>query len=90
MMKLISTHAVSLVGKMGYNLYITADGDSLTSYTLYQSRDRLLNVTGLDVGIYPVALFKTTQTEVDELPVSKRENAKLSSSLKIMKSSNVL
>ena len=62
---------VMLAGKMGYNLYITENGDSLTSYTLYQSRDRLPNTTEIDVGIYPVALFETTQTDFTGLPVSR-------------------
>ena len=54
-------------GKMGYNLSITANGDSLSSFTLYQSRDN--GKKGLDVGVYPVALFKNTQTNMSGLPV---------------------
>jgi len=58
-----------LLGKMGYDLYITDDGDSLGSYTLYQSRESAANSSKLNVGIYPVALFNTMQTNTARLPV---------------------
>ncbi|KAF6020196.1 hypothetical protein EB796_021491 [Bugula neritina] len=54
--------------KMGYDLYITDDGDSLGSYTLYQSRESAANSSKLNVGIYPVALFNTMQTNTARLP----------------------
>lgn len=56
-------------GKLGYDLYITADGDSLSSYTLYQTQQTNPNATGYDVGLYAVALFNATQTNATQLPV---------------------
>ncbi|XP_067931824.1 speract receptor-like isoform X2 [Watersipora subatra] len=54
--------------KMGYELYMRPNGDTLSSYSLYQTPSSPANNSHLNTAIYPVALFNLTHVNVTGLP----------------------